>query len=176
MSGETSTPFEQTMLPHLDAAYTLARYLLRDENDAADAVQDAYLRALKYFNSFRGGNGRAWLLAIVRNTCHTWHERSRATPMMTPFDDELHTPEPADEDVGPLDGARVSPESVRQAVARLPLEFQEVVILRDVHGYSYKEIAQVVSAPVGTVMSRLARARQRLRATLDLNAKRGTAA
>jgi RNA polymerase sigma-70 factor (ECF subfamily) len=174
--GDTRTSFEQAVLPHLDAAYTLARYLLRDEDDAADAVQDAYLRALKYFGSFRGGDGRAWLLAIVRNTCHTRHQRARAAPLTTLFEEELHTPEVSDEDSLPLRAERVSANSVREAVARLPLEFREVVILRDVHGYSYKEIAQVVEAPVGTVMSRLSRARQRLRDALDLDANRGTAA
>jgi RNA polymerase sigma-70 factor (ECF subfamily) len=174
--GDTRTSFEQAVLPHLDAAYTLARYLLRDEDDAADAVQDAYLRALKYFGSFRGGDGRAWLLAIVRNTCHTRHQRTRAAPLTTLFEEELHTPDVSDEDSLPLHAERVSANSVREAVARLPLEFREVVILRDVHGYSYKEIAQVVGAPVGTVMSRLSRARQRLRDALDLDANRGTAA
>jgi RNA polymerase sigma factor (sigma-70 family) len=167
VASDARTPFEQAVLPHLDAAYTLARYLLRDEDEARDAVQDAYLRALKYFRGFRGGDGRAWLLAIVRNTCHTRYQRSRATPITTPFDEELHTPDDAGVGAGSSDIDRIPAESVREAVERLPMEFREVVILREVHGYSYREIGEVVGVPVGTVMSRLSRARRRLRDALD---------
>ncbi len=174
MASDAQSPFEEQILPHLDAAYTLARYLLRDEEEARDAVQDAYLRALKYFGGFRGGDGRAWLLAIVRNTCHTRYSRARATPITTPFDDELHTPDEGDEGSGSSEMDRIPTESVREAVERLPLEFREVVILREVHGYAYREIAEVVGAPVGTVMSRLSRARQRLREILDPRAARRT--
>jgi RNA polymerase sigma factor (sigma-70 family) len=166
------TPFEQAVLPHLDAAYTLARYLLRDEDDARDAVQDAYLRALTYFNGFRGGDSRAWILAIVRNTCYSRHQRSRTAPITTSFDDELHTPEATDESSGSTELERIPVETVREAVAGLPWEFREVVILREVHGYSYKEIGHVVGVPVGTVMSRLSRARRRLRDTLAPEVRR----
>jgi RNA polymerase sigma-70 factor (ECF subfamily) len=176
VSSDALTPFEQAVVPHMDAAYTLARYLLRDEDEARDAVQDAYLRALTYFGGFRGGDGRAWLLAIVRNTCLTRHQRSRSAPIIAPFDEEIHTPE--GEDAGPALGAVdvVPAESVREAVGQLPWEFREAVVLREVHGYSYKEIAEVAGVPVGTVMSRLARARQRLRDTLAPAIRRRTSA
>lgn len=166
MPRDMLTPFEQAVVPHLDAAYTLARYLLRDEDEARDAVQDAYLRALRYFHGFRGGDGRSWILAIVRNTCLTRHRRARTAPITTAFDDELHTPESADEGMTPPEAERVPVESVREAVERLPWDFREVVILREVHGYSYKAIGEVVGVPVGTVMSRLSRARGRLRDAL----------
>ena len=153
--------FEETVLPHLDDAYTLARHLVRDEHDAQDVVQDAYLRALKYFRTFRGGDSRAWLLAIVRNRSHTWRSTRRADAT-TEFDEELHSGDGAGEgaDAGLQRGE--ARETVRQALARLPAEFREVIVLRELEGLSYKEIAQVTGSPVGTVMSRLARARARL--------------
>jgi RNA polymerase sigma factor (sigma-70 family) len=168
------TPFEQAVVPHMDAAYTLARYLLRDEDEARDAVQDAYLRALAYFGGFRGGDGRAWLLTIVRNTCLTRHQRARSAPATAPFDEELHSPDGEDANAAPAAADFVPAESVREAVGRLPFEFREVVVLREVHGYSYKEIASVTGVPVGTVMSRLARARQRLRDALAPEIRRRT--
>jgi RNA polymerase sigma-70 factor, ECF subfamily len=154
--------FEEVVLPHLDDAYTLARHLVRDEHDAQDVVQDAYLRALKYFRTFRGGDSRAWLLAIVRNRSHTWRSTRRSDAVTTEFDEELHSGDGAGEaaDAGLRRGE--AKETVRQALARLPAEFREVIVLRELQGLSYKEIAQVTGSPVGTVMSRLARARQRL--------------
>ena len=140
--------FEETVLPFLDDAYTLARYLVRDEHDAQDVVQEAFLRALKYFRTFRGEEPRAWLLAIVRNRAHTWRHGRRADTVTTEFDEEVHSGE--------------AKETVRRALEKLAPEFREVIVLREVNGLSYKEIAQVTGSPVGTVMSRLARARARL--------------
>jgi len=167
VAPDVRSAFEQTVLPHLDAAYTLARYLLRDAEEARDAVQDACLRALKYFDGFRGDDSRAWFMAIVRNTCHTTLGTRGRASVTTTFEEETHSPVD-DADDASLSPAmqRISSGSVRDALDRLPAEFREVVILREVHGYSYSEIGAIVSVPVGTVMSRLARARQRLREAL----------
>ena len=158
--------FEQTLLPHLDAAYNLARWLTRDDHDAEDLVQAAYLRALKFFGGFRGANSRAWLLTIVRNTCYTWIEQKRARGQETAFDEEIHGVESSA--MGPA--SRVLREedvqSIRRAVEDLPAELREVVVLRELEGLSYKEIAAIAGIPMGTVMSRLARARDRLRERL----------
>jgi len=156
--------FEQTVLPHLDAAYNLARWLTRNDTDAADVVQEAFLRALKFFGGFRGGDTRAWLLTIVRNACYTWLRRNRVNELATPFDEETHSVESDDPETILLEGA--DREMLRQALEALPVEFREVVILRELEGLSYKEIAGVADVPVGTVMSRLARARKRLRLVL----------
>jgi RNA polymerase sigma factor (sigma-70 family) len=166
--------FEATVLPHLDAAYTLARYLVHNEDDARDVVQDAYLRALKYFGGFRGNNageGRPWLLAIVRNTAFTRRRRERQEANSSPFDEQLHSD--GIEDAHPeaeLLGVTAR-ESLQQAIDRLPLEFREVILLREVEGMSYKEIGEVTGVPLGTVMSRLARARQRLQRALTAERK-----
>ena len=165
--------FEATVLPHLDAAYTLARYLTRNDHDAQDVVQDAYLRALKYFGGFRGEGGaaesgaaRAWVLAIVRNTVHTWRRRHRADALATEFDEELHSEAVAGDHPAAALDRDTTRESVRQALDRLSPEFREVIVLRELEGLSYKEISDVTGVPVGTVMSRLARARGRLREAL----------
>ena len=166
--------FEATVLPHLDAAYTLARYLLQNEEDARDVVQDTYLRALKYFGGFRGttaGEGRPWLLAIVRNTAFSRRHRDRHGAAITVFDEQLHSD--AVNDVHPeseLLGSDAR-ESLHQAIDNLPLEFREVIILRELEGMSYKEIAEVTGVPLGTVMSRLARARDRLQRALSFERK-----
>ena len=161
------TPFEQLTLPHLDAAYTLARYLLRDPHDAEDAVQDAYLRALKYFNTFQGDDARAWILSIVRNVCYTVRTKHSDVEAVEEFEERRHTPE--DETTGPeaqLDSA-IARATVREALAKLPLEFQEALVLREIQGLSYKEIGAITSVPIGTVMSRLARGRARLAHALN---------
>jgi RNA polymerase sigma-70 factor (ECF subfamily) len=160
---EKLTRFEQAILPHLDAAYNLARWLVRDEHDAQDRVQDAYLRAFQFFDGFHGVNPRAWLLTIVRNSCYTLLKQNRARDMMTPFDEEIHTTEDDPRDPSVLVLKRGEMELLRQALEKLPAEFREVVVLRDLEELSYGQIAEVINVPLGTVMSRLARARQRLK-------------
>jgi RNA polymerase sigma-70 factor (ECF subfamily) len=160
--------FEETVLPHLDAAYTLARHLLRNEDDAEDVVQDAYLRAIRHFGGFRGGNVRAWLLTIVRHTCYSWLRRHKQDARSTEFDETVHGDSRTLEDPGEEMLRGALREALDQAIDGLPVEFREVVILRDVQGLSYAEIAEVVGIPVGTVMSRLSRARQRLQRVLPV--------
>jgi RNA polymerase sigma factor (sigma-70 family) len=158
--------FEQTILPHLGAAYNLARWLTRSANDADDVVQEAYLRAYQFFDSFHGGDGRAWLLRIVRNTCYTWLEKNRPRQPVAEFDEAQHSASrPALGPEAPL-VAGEDRELLRQALAELPDEFREAIVLRELEGLSYKEIAAVTGAPIGTVMSRLARARDRLQEEL----------
>ena len=156
--------FESLLLPHLDAAYTLARYLTRDPHDADDVVQDAFLRALKYWGSFKGGDARAWLLTIVRNVCHSmWSGQKPAEE----FDEELHGGE---ESAEPADARALraeTRETLREALDSLPLEFREVLVLREIQGLSYDEITQIAQIPLGTVMSRLSRARARLERALQ---------
>ena len=156
----TLSRFEQTILPHLDAAYNLARWLTRNGADAEDVVQEASLRAFKFFGSFHGTNSRAWLLTIVRNTCYTWLQQNRAHELATEFDEELHSVDSENPEMILLTIA--NKQLLKQALEELPVEFREAVILRELEGLSYKEIAVVAGIPVGTVMSRLARARKRL--------------
>jgi RNA polymerase sigma-70 factor (ECF subfamily) len=160
-AGPGSGRFDEVVLPHLDAAYNLARYLLRDPHQAEDAVQDAFLRAFRHFGAFRGGDSRAWLLRIVRNVCFTTLRRGRATGESTEFDEEVHG---VDERSGPeADFVRsMASESLRERLNLLPPEFREVIVLRELEELSYKEIAQVAGVPIGTVMSRLSRARDQL--------------
>ena len=150
----------------MDAASNMARWLTRNDRDAEDMVQESYLRAFKFFDAFTGVNSRAWLLTIVRNTCYTWLQQNRARELMTEFDEEIHSDE--SETWNPA--ARASSESdsrlVRQALEALPAEYREAVVLRDLEGLSYKEIAEIAAVPLGTVMSRLARARGRLKQLL----------
>jgi len=154
--------FEQAVLPHLDAAYNLARWLMRNDQDAEDMVQEACLRALKFFGGYRGMDSRAWLLAIVRNTCFTWLRRYRAHELATPFDEDLHSIESEIFNPETLSQRHVEAQLLLQALEVLPLEFREVIVLRELEGLSYKEIAVIADIPIGTVMSRLARARHRL--------------
>lgn len=156
---------DQSLLAHLDAAYNLARWLTGNPDDAEDVVQDAYVRALGAASRFRGGDQRAWLLSIVRNGCYSSHRRQRVR-QATDFDETVHgedttTPSPEQRAID-----RETSRRVRIAVERLTTEFREVIVLREFEGLSYKEIADVVGAPLGTVMSRLSRARTQLQATL----------
>jgi RNA polymerase sigma-70 factor (ECF subfamily) len=157
------TSFEEAMLPHLDAAHNLARWLLRNEQDAQDVVQEAYLRAFKSFAGFHGSNGRAWLLTIVRNTSYTLLKKNRAVDLTTTFDEEIHAA--GYESVSPATILEHSEnaELIREAMDELPAEFREILTLRHQEGLSYKEIANIAEIPPGTVMSRLARARGKLR-------------
>jgi RNA polymerase sigma-70 factor (ECF subfamily) len=163
----TRERFEEAVLPHLDAAYSLARWLTRNDEDAQDVTQESFLRAFRFFDGYQGGNMRAWLLTIVRNTCYTWLSRNRAPDFAVEFDEELHSEEvsgSADPEIQVL--ANADKETVRRALSELPEIFREVLVLREMEGMSYKEIADVASVSLGTVMSRLARARTRLRESL----------
>lgn len=162
--------FDRITLPHLDAAYNLARWLTRHDQDAEDVVQESYLRALQFFRSFHGDTGRAWLLQIVRNTCYDWLARNRpsGTAPAAPVPDEVASSEPNPEI---LSMRREERQMLLQAIEALPLEFREAVVLRDLEGLSYKDIARIVGVPAGTVMSRLARARERLHDSLDTDSQ-----
>jgi len=155
--------FEDVMLPHLDAAHNLAKWLLRNEEDAKDVVQEAYLRAFKSFGGFHGSNGRAWLLTIVRNTSYTLLKKNRAVDLTTTFDEEIHAA--GDESASPAIMVERAEEAelITKAMDELPAEFREILVLRHQEGLSYKEIADIAQIPPGTVMSRLARARAKLR-------------
>src|SRR5262249_37105297 len=157
---------ERVLLPHLDAAYNLARWLTRNDHDAEDVVQEACLRAHQFFDRFRGGDGRAWLLAIVRNTCYTWLERNRPRQPVTPFDEEIHRGGDPGGSPPSLAVRSEDRQRLRQALEELPPESREVLVLRELEGFSYKDIARIAGIPQGTVMSRLARARERLQQTL----------
>ncbi|HEX7652253.1 MAG TPA: sigma-70 family RNA polymerase sigma factor [Verrucomicrobiae bacterium] len=159
MNPSQPNSFEQLVLPHLDAAYNLARWLAGNDHDAADIAQEAYVRAYRFIDSHRGGDARAWLLAIVRNTAFSWLKKNRPAAVITISDEELRELE-APVSAGPVAG--VDAAALRAALAALPLEFREAIVLRELEGLSYKEIAEVAGVPVGTVMSRLARARRQL--------------
>ena len=158
--------FEQLMLPHLDAAYNLARWLLRDPHDAEDAVQDACLRAHRAFERFRGTDGRAWLLTIVRNVCYSKMRENRREPEAVAFEDEIHGSAQDLADANALAWQEVKSERLRHALERLPPEYREVIVLHEIEGLTYREISRVADIPIGTVMSRLARARGKLQAEL----------
>lgn len=158
--------FDRVVTPQVGAAYNLARWLTRNDQDAEDVVQEACLRAFRSLDGYLGGEGRAWLLAIVRNTAYTWLRRNRAHEFVVPFDDRL--PDVAGDASDPerLVMRQVEREGLRKALEELPVEFREVVVLREIEDLSYKEISEVAGLPIGTVMSRLARARRRLQQTL----------
>ena len=160
------TSFERLLLPHLRAAYNLARWLTGNDQNAEDLVQEAFLRAWKSFDSFGGSDGRPWLLSIVRNTCYTWLQRNGPGKLDSTFDEEIHSDE--SEALNPETALLQSQnrQLLREAVEALPLEFREVLIMRELEGLSYREIANVAALPLGTVMSRLARARKQLQLRL----------
>ena len=158
--------FEEAVLPHVDAAYNLAHWLTRNDTDAEDVVQESYLRAFKFFGGFRGEDGRSWLLAIVRNTCYTWMQRNRSPELMVPVDDELPELESADLSPEALLIQKADTLMVRRALEELPVEFREVLVLRELEEMSYRDIASITDLPLGTVMSRLARGRKQLQLAL----------
>jgi RNA polymerase sigma-70 factor, ECF subfamily len=163
--------FEQLVLPYVDAAFNLARWLLRGRADAEDVTQEALLRACRFFRGFHGGDARAWLLQIVRNTCYTWLEKNRPMELNTEFDEEIHlqasvTPEH-------LAIAGDDRERLTLALETLPPRFREVLVLRELEGCSYKEIAAITSLPIGTVMSSLSRARRELHSALANPTRKG---
>jgi RNA polymerase sigma-70 factor (ECF subfamily) len=152
---EKQARFEQTVMPHLDAAYNLARWLTGNEHDARDVVQDACLRAYKFFGGFRGGNSRSWLLAIVRNVSYSWLQQNRTRHLTMPYEEEIHSVEDDSANPGLLLLQNSNREHIQQAIEKLPAEFREIVVLREIEGLA-----------IGTVMSRLARARKQLQKTL----------
>jgi RNA polymerase sigma-70 factor (ECF subfamily) len=170
---DLNSRFEFLVLPHLDAAYNLARWLLRDEQDAKDVAQEALLRAFRFFDQFRGMDARPWLLKIVRNTSFTWLQQKRAKNAVSLDDDNeadhnqihgaaatsSHAPESISADPEELMLAKVDRQIMNAAIERLPVKFKEVLLLREFEDLSYKEIAMIAEVPVGTVMSRLGRAR-----------------
>jgi len=168
--------FERVVLPHLNAAYNLARWLTRDDHDAQDVLQESSLRAYQYLDGFRGGSAKSWLLTIVRHTCYSWLEKNRPAVSTTAFDEQLHGAAgdgshannsiPAD---GPEALLQLKQEQhqMQHWLEELPVEFREVLVLREFEGLSYKEIGEIAAIPIGTVMSRLSRGRNLLQRRLN---------
>jgi RNA polymerase sigma factor (sigma-70 family) len=158
--------FEQIVLPHLDAAYNLARWLVRKPQDAEDIVQEAYLRAFKFFGGYQGGDARAWVLKIVRNTTYSFLEKNRTANLAEEFDETVHTAVSGQSGADATLLKSLDSQMLREALDELPVNFREVIVLRELEGMSYKEIAEVMGKPIGTVMSGLARARTQLKERL----------
>lgn len=152
--------FEQIMMPHLNAAYNLARWLTKNPQDADDIVQEAYLRAYRFFDGFTGGDGKPWLLAVVRNTFLTWVRNEKEDNRMVSFDEALHDRRLDEPNAETRLVSSRHVASLRDCVAALDSEFREVLVLRELEDMSYREIAQTIAIPLGTVMSRLSRARK----------------
>jgi RNA polymerase sigma-70 factor (ECF subfamily) len=170
-SRERVAQFDLIITPHLTRAYNLARLLLGHSADAEDVVQDAAMRAFRALDSFHGGDSKTWLLVIVRNLCYTHLSRNRKLDATVEFEEEQHSSSTASPEASALQSS--SAEEMRQAIATLPAEFRETLVLREMEELSYREIAEITGAPVGTVMSRLSRARQLLRRSLQKQAERG---
>lgn len=153
--------FDDIVVPHLDAAHNFARWLVRSTGDAEDVVQESFLRALRYFGTFKGGNARAWLLTIVRNTAWSWMRANRGRALDIAFDEELHGDDRGSRDPETLLLQGADRQLLEQTMRQLPGRMREVLALRELEGLSYKEIAEVIGAPIGTVMSTLSRARER---------------
>ncbi len=164
--SSSAQEFERIVLPHLDAAYNLARWLVRNTHDAEDVVQDAYVRAFKFFGGYQGGNARAWVLRIVRNAAYTFIEKRRPADLAEEFDEVVHSGEAGQPDVETMLVNSAEGQILQEALEELPVRSREVLILREIEGLSYKEIAEVVDIPIGTVMSSLARSRGQLRERL----------
>lgn len=173
MNSQDALGFERLVLPHLDAAFNLAVWLLRSRTDAEDVVQEALLRSYRFFANFHGRDARAWLLQIVRNGCYTWLRKNRPVECMSEFNEDLHSP------ANPTPEALASAGEERERLARdlesLPPRSRELIVLRELEGCSYKEIAAILSIPVGTVMSSLSRARRQLQLALVKSVKREAA-
>jgi RNA polymerase sigma-70 factor (ECF subfamily) len=169
-ASQKESRFQALVLPHIDSAFNLARWLARNDQDAEDIVQEAYLRAFKFFDGFHGEDGRPWLLSIVRNTFYGWYQQRKAEGGSIEFDEDLHGL--GTDDSGGTQRADNNPEAllaqkdtrreVHQALKALSAEFREVLVMRELEDLSYKEIAGIVGIPIGTVMSRLARGRKQL--------------
>jgi len=174
--------FEKSVLPHLDAAYNLARWLTRNDHDAQDVVQEAYLRAFRFFEGMRGSDARPWLLAIVRNAGYSWLEKNRPAEVVA-LDDAA--PLSSDtETAGHAAPAETNPEVillqsanrklVNQALEELPVGYREVLVMRELEDLSYKEIAAIAGVPIGTVMSRLSRGRELLRRVIEVRMRKAS--
>ena len=169
-SDERTARFEAQMLPHLDAAYNLARHLAVSDHDAEDIVQEAYLRALRYYDSFKGVNPRAWLLAVVRHTAYSLFRRDPMAAVTLEFSEDAHSPPEPGGPERELERAD-NTARVQAALDQLPRQFREVLVLRELEDLSYLDIARIVRAPTGTVMSRLSRARERFAQLLRSDGK-----
>ena len=173
MTHEDRRRFEEIFLPYLDAAYNLARWIIRHDQDAQDVVQDAYVRAFKGFQRFRdGGNSKAWFLMIVRNTAYTVLNRRATKKNLIPYQEERHANIISIDDPDNELRTEARKEYLQRALERLPLEFREVIVFYELEGLSYKDLASTLGIPVGTVMSRLSRARRRLREPSDFEGRR----
>jgi RNA polymerase sigma-70 factor (ECF subfamily) len=171
--------FASLMVPHLDAAYNLARWLMRNDHDAEDAVQESFLRALRFFDGFRGGDARVWLLTIVRHTCFTRLDKHRRRELEVPFEEDVHSGSGSEHNAGAVSApdaqllAAANQSMLNRAIESLSAAHREVLVLRELEELPYREIARVTGVPIGTVMSRLSEARRRLREAYGRVAEEG---